>query len=386
MSLKDVGQKLQEERIKQGLSLEEVERRSKINQAMLNALEDGDLGILPHQVYVRGFLKTYAQVLGLDPEDPELGLITAMEGFDSSHRSDRRERPLTEVTPYPMQTREGRRRRRSGSKPLVILLVVAVLAVGGYFLWQAAKEPILKSLRADNATNASAPAVLDDANATGSPGTGGVAPGAPRRPAQPANAPLNPAQARPTTVGNASQGDIAAQMAMQAANQTAVDEPGQISPEAVDERLQPPRNATALPPLTADEPDSAAAVQPEPASEDAPAPTETLPPESDPEKQAALERARNAQPVVVQAPTDGGEQVVEVVAVEPCWIGFTIDQDAQKDFYLYAGQRAVLRFDKTLVLRLGNAGGVRFFYNEKPIVTDYASGEVREVRFPPAPE
>src|SRR3712207_7692100 len=49
-----------------GLSLEEVEQATKIRKRYLRGLEREDYAIPPDAVYARGFLKTYANYLGLD--------------------------------------------------------------------------------------------------------------------------------------------------------------------------------------------------------------------------------------------------------------------------------------------------------------------------------
>jgi cytoskeleton protein RodZ len=64
-----IGAALQQERERQGLSLEDLEERTKIRTRYLRALENEDWDIIPGPTYVRGFLRTYAEALGLDPEE-----------------------------------------------------------------------------------------------------------------------------------------------------------------------------------------------------------------------------------------------------------------------------------------------------------------------------
>lgn len=61
-----LGQRLREARESQGLSLEEIEASTRIRKSYLVAIEDEDYDSLPHPTYVRGFLKTYANRLGID--------------------------------------------------------------------------------------------------------------------------------------------------------------------------------------------------------------------------------------------------------------------------------------------------------------------------------
>jgi cytoskeleton protein RodZ len=68
-SLSEVGQRLKQAREAQGLSLAEVSSRTRITVRHLRAIEDGVEAELPEVFYVRGFLKKYAEVVGLSPTD-----------------------------------------------------------------------------------------------------------------------------------------------------------------------------------------------------------------------------------------------------------------------------------------------------------------------------
>jgi Helix-turn-helix domain len=62
----EIGSSLREARERQHLDFGEVERMTKIRGKYLRALEDERFELLPAQTYVKGFLRTYAEVLGLD--------------------------------------------------------------------------------------------------------------------------------------------------------------------------------------------------------------------------------------------------------------------------------------------------------------------------------
>ena len=61
-----IGSSLKDARIRKGLDLPTAAEATKIRSRHLQALEDEQFDILPGQTYVRGFLKTYADFLGLD--------------------------------------------------------------------------------------------------------------------------------------------------------------------------------------------------------------------------------------------------------------------------------------------------------------------------------
>ncbi|HET9462144.1 MAG TPA: RodZ domain-containing protein [Gaiellaceae bacterium] len=62
----DIGSSLREARLRQELDFPELEERTKIRPKYLRALEDERFDILPAPTYVRGFLRSYAETLGLD--------------------------------------------------------------------------------------------------------------------------------------------------------------------------------------------------------------------------------------------------------------------------------------------------------------------------------
>jgi helix-turn-helix protein len=62
----EIGNSLREARLRQGLDFPELEQGTKIRGKYLRALEDEHFDVLPAQTYVKGFLRSYAEYLGLD--------------------------------------------------------------------------------------------------------------------------------------------------------------------------------------------------------------------------------------------------------------------------------------------------------------------------------
>ena len=62
----ELGNSLREARARHGLDLPQVELATKIRAKYLRALEDEVFEILPSETYVKGFLRSYAEFLGLD--------------------------------------------------------------------------------------------------------------------------------------------------------------------------------------------------------------------------------------------------------------------------------------------------------------------------------
>lgn len=63
-----IGPRLRDARRRLGLEVREVEERTKIRARYIRALENEDWETLPGPAYIRGFLRTYGQLLGLDGE------------------------------------------------------------------------------------------------------------------------------------------------------------------------------------------------------------------------------------------------------------------------------------------------------------------------------
>jgi cytoskeletal protein RodZ len=64
-----LGEWLRATRLRRGFSLAEIERDTRINRLYLEALEEEHYDVLPAPVYTRGFLRSYARILGLDPAE-----------------------------------------------------------------------------------------------------------------------------------------------------------------------------------------------------------------------------------------------------------------------------------------------------------------------------
>jgi Helix-turn-helix domain/Domain of unknown function (DUF4115) len=111
-----LGEFLRRERELRHISLDDVAERTKISRRYLEAIEQGQYDRLPGETFVRGFIRSYAQFVGLDPQDTLL--------LYNQSRMDHDVAPLWTERISPA--------RRTWNEPsLVWLLVVGVLIVGG---------------------------------------------------------------------------------------------------------------------------------------------------------------------------------------------------------------------------------------------------------------
>ncbi|NDU80014.1 MAG: helix-turn-helix domain-containing protein [Ferrovum sp.] len=72
---KTVGERLREQRIEQGKTLEDIARRLHFSEAQLTHLEQAEYALLPSLLVVRGMIRSYAQLLEIEVGD----LIHAFE-------------------------------------------------------------------------------------------------------------------------------------------------------------------------------------------------------------------------------------------------------------------------------------------------------------------
>jgi hypothetical protein len=69
MTPSPLGETLRRTRLEKNITFEDAERVTRIPRKYLEALELENFGILPAPVYARGFLRSYASYLGLEPKE-----------------------------------------------------------------------------------------------------------------------------------------------------------------------------------------------------------------------------------------------------------------------------------------------------------------------------
>ncbi|OBA01109.1 XRE family transcriptional regulator [Paenibacillus polymyxa] len=119
--MSELGQQLKEARLQKGLSLDDVQEMTKIRKRYLEAIETGDYKVLPGSFYVRAFIKTYAETVGLDPDE-------ILEGHQSNVPEPEPEAVMEPVT----QKRSSRPATIGNLKwlPTALMWLFLVLIVG----------------------------------------------------------------------------------------------------------------------------------------------------------------------------------------------------------------------------------------------------------------
>ncbi|GEM_PF-1098899 len=91
------GKRLREAREALGKTTSELAVKTRIKVQQLEGLEADEYDSIPAPMYVRGFLKLYAQELGLDP-------APILEAYKQSGQDSTPERRITRQPPDPLQT------------------------------------------------------------------------------------------------------------------------------------------------------------------------------------------------------------------------------------------------------------------------------------------
>ena len=129
-----VGAKLRKARERHGISLRQVADATKISVPVLQALERDDISYLPGGVVGRGFVRSFATAVNLDPEATVAEFLSQFphESVNEGYRKGRR----TEEPPKDDAARSQVRIRLEPASPLrvaAIGFVAAMLVVFVYF-------------------------------------------------------------------------------------------------------------------------------------------------------------------------------------------------------------------------------------------------------------
>lgn len=321
MNFEELGLTFKQEREKKGLSIEAVMEATKISRSNLVALENGDRSAIPHPVYAKGFVKSYARYLGLDAD--ELSMVIDREFQDENSLPEELAYDVSPAAEKAFHDGEIMEVGKKSSWPLILVLVF-LLAIGVFvalnFMDKEADQQFDEEVPAVSTQTPTKPAPIvpekeaaDEGAATGEQGASDEGPEA----------------------GDAKSEDGADVSATD--QETAVEESVQDEAEA-----QPQVSA-----------------QPEPESQPATA------------DETESEEPRYDHVLIIRATTEKG-----------CWVGVWKgdDPDMSSDFVLSKGEPLRLMFNSPRRIRIGNVAGVTVTYNGEPYTLDNARGNIQTLR------
>jgi len=119
---REMVKQLRDARVRRGLSTTDVERTTRINRNYIEAIEGGRFEELPAPVYARGFVRSYARYLGLDPEEAVAGVpqdLPAPMGLEPMAGLRRTAAPVLPAVNLPV----------AGAAAVAVALVVAAVLI-----------------------------------------------------------------------------------------------------------------------------------------------------------------------------------------------------------------------------------------------------------------
>lgn len=140
MRKKTIGEVLRLARISQGLSLEELQRKTDIQLDLLEALETDNFDKLPNLFYTRSFLRKYAWAVELDEN-------IILDAYDSGSMITYEEVDVDEIE---LSGRRRSNRKKQSYLPLFYFLVfsLSIIAFVVYYVWNYIQTQPIKTSEA----------------------------------------------------------------------------------------------------------------------------------------------------------------------------------------------------------------------------------------------
>jgi len=113
--MKPVQEELKQIRLKKGISLAEISRKTKIRLDFLESIEEGDLSVTP-MPYIRAFLREYAEIVGVDPHLVILKLDNKIESILTQKPVNKTTPKKDLITPDSSETMKRQSGRAEGTE------------------------------------------------------------------------------------------------------------------------------------------------------------------------------------------------------------------------------------------------------------------------------
>jgi cytoskeleton protein RodZ len=115
--MESIGARFHQSRESKGYTLEQVARDTHIAKRFIEALESEDFSVFPGEPYLLGFMRTYSNYLGLDPEET----VSLYQNLKLQEQPP----PIDELISKGPSLPVGR--------ILLVVVIVLIVGVGGYF-------------------------------------------------------------------------------------------------------------------------------------------------------------------------------------------------------------------------------------------------------------
>ncbi len=360
MVTQELGEVFRSARQQAGLSLDDIYEQTKISVYVLKALENGDNATLPHPVYTRGFVRSYAKLLRIDQDDVVMEYLAVVEPGE----------PLTleaDVSELHMS-----RKSKVRTWWLVGLTTLVLLAAAWLIVSYVVHEITPSSVVVDQEETQEVPLLpsdtrVEEGTSADQPMTG-----------QAAQEPVEPSKGT-SADGTSSDGISSDGTSSQetpadkgaSSNGMSTDPTGASRPAAG--QGDAGRTDGVTKPYGQHELEEGSQVAEEEQG------TQTLVVEEQSRPASAVSGGEGA-PLAAQTPR---AHTLCVEATHPCWMRAIADTQTYKKKtirLLEPGQTVNLAFDEDVELRLGNGGGVLLFVDGEPFAFEGKLGDVKTVK------
>lgn len=318
MEIIDIGQELKAERERQGLSLEKVHKDTKIGLDFIESLENGIVEQLSHPVYAKGFVQNYARYLGLDWK--KIG-----EDFSRIYQAeDQFQKYTLNDCPTSLKATCKKNALAVYIKALIVIVALIIIVGFGWFMYTSLNPEVIETSQDQTYF-------------------------------EPDPAPTVPEQAAPYFG----------------------EDPEDIFPDEqrfIEQEIEP-----VTPELPEDGPWKETEEELTNLRNEVLTESESIPNSPESESEPSFEIIQNNNEDTT-AP-EPSPSILEIRAREDCWLTAEFN-NSRREVYLRPGQSIQLNFEESIILTLGNAGGVEVLLDGSPYPFEAASGEVKNLEIP----
>jgi cytoskeletal protein RodZ len=130
----ELGELLRKARLEHKISLDDLQEATKIRKRYLEAIEEGNYKVLPGSFYVRAFIKSYAEMVGLDPNE----LLKLYQNQIPASEAEPVAQPIKRVR---ASSRNSDRISRWVSSIVMVSFVLLILGALYFYFYNSAKSP-----------------------------------------------------------------------------------------------------------------------------------------------------------------------------------------------------------------------------------------------------
>lgn len=331
MDFQELGLTLKRERENKGLTIEMVMEATKISRSNIVAMENGDRASLPHPVYAKGFVKSYARYLGMDAE--ELSLVVDQEYQDQANGPEEHIYEVSPAAEKAFQDGGEMDTKRKSKWPTILILVLLVIGAAIFFFnmnGMDEQQELGPDVSLEQQSEKSASQME-----------------------QPE--PVGPAEEIASdTIASNEEAEVEVPVESDSAPEASDEQVAAVDEEQVAEETESAQPAT------------------EGQDEATPVQSAAAPVEPTQKEVVEAEDPKYAHVLVIQATTDKG-----------CWVGVWKGDEARmsRDFVLQKGEPLRLMFNTPRRIRIGNVAGVTVTYNGAPYELNKSKSNIQTLRF-----